>query len=901
MEFFAGPARGGGRAPGPGLQQPWGQHYPPRGLHPPQAGASYGGGPGLGLHPPGGPYSSEPGWWPQQGPGPRAPETKHHGGVYSGHSGMGPQLGAPGPGLGPQHPGGPYSQGMGTGTGAPLSPQHPGGPYSQGMGMQTGAPLGPQHPGGPYIQGMGMQTGAPYNTELELSPQRVSVSRLGLPQPGGHNNIDPGVGLQMPLVHQGRIYISSPNQNQGYKSGGPGQGWECPPKSVDHSRNQSPAGTSRSRECSPAGTSHSQDCSPAGMSGKCDRSPTGMSGKRDRSPAGMSGRCDCSPAGMSGRQDRSPAGMSGRQDRSPAGMSGKRDRSPTGMSGKRDRSPTGMSGKRDRSPTGMSGKRDRSPTGMSGKRDRSPTGMSGKRDRSPAGMSGKRNRSPAGMSGRCDRSPAGMSHKQDCSSSGESRKRDSVPAGWSPHHTPTEMSRGRPPTETSPRRDTTGTSRLLIPLKASKRKQKQIKKALKRNLRRKLTLKVEPFPPHCSKKNIQQALQDLFGEFGEITSIQVNGKDKQRSAMVFYKFAKDRDSALSGTQGTSLFNKNIYVSVWPYKKIKSFTAVVNSVFFAEKGSGTLYISNLSKSVSQNDLLSCYNIFGRIFYTEVQKLPGLYNYGVVQFTDKVSANKAISELNGHFLSRSMLKEKFGDSFSSNCIFVYGLSKTNFTPVSLAHHFCQFGTLKKVLFDSSSGRALVFFKDLSSAEKALHEIREKSAGQLLMGDYANHQFLARFCPSMETHAQNRYGTKYLAKENETQILVDNNEEQQKDLLTGTGEEEEEEDMLAEASEEEEEADMLAEASEEEEEADMLAEASEKMEVLDEVWEEQEAVSPLLDWSEKIEASSDSGEEAAEPLPEADEISMPAFAEVVKKNPPSERNSTFSIPVIVHRKYN
>ncbi|XP_078527707.1 uncharacterized protein LOC144799947 [Lissotriton helveticus] len=620
-----------------------------------------------------------------------------------------------------------------------------------------GPGLGPQHPGGPYSQGMGMQTGAPYNTELE----RVSGAGLGLPQPGGHNNIDPGVGLQMPMVHQGRIYISSQNRSQGYKSGGPGQDWECPPMSVGHSRNQSPAGTSRSRDRSPAGMRRSQNHTPVGTSHSRDHSPAGMSGRRDRSPAGTSRRRDCSPAGMRRSQDPSP------------------------------------------------------------------TGMSGKRDRSPAG--------------------------------------------------------------TSHCRDTTGASELSIPLTTR----------TNLGLQRMRALKVEPIPPKCSVQKIQKAVQDMFGKFGEITSIQVNGKDEQRSAMVFYKFVKDRDSALSGTQGTSLFDTKIDVTVWPYKKNQSHTAEEVNGFFAEEGSGTLFITNLIKPVSQTDLLRSFTSFGEIVYTAVQKLPGLFNYGVVQFADEVGVNKVLSEMNGLLLSRSMLKEKFGDSFSSNCIFVYGLSKTNFTPASLGNHFCQFGTLEKVLFkEASGGRALVFFEDVSSAEKAINEIRGKPGGNFLKGDYANHEFLAKFCRSMKRRRPNRKdfvlsfekqsksGTKVLAKENEPQILVDNSEEQQKDFLTGTGAEEE--------------ADMLAEASEEEEEeADMLAEVSEKMEVLDEVGEEQEEVSPLLDWSEKLEASSDSGEEAAEALPEADEISMPTFAEVVKKNPPSERNSTFLIPGIGHGK--
>ncbi|XP_078526856.1 uncharacterized protein LOC144799432 [Lissotriton helveticus] len=673
----------------------------------PQLGGIPSSAPGPGLHPPGGPSSSEPGWWPQQVLGPGPPATNHQGEVYSGHAGMGPQLGgipssAPGPGLHP--PGGPSSSEPGwwpqqvLGPGPPAT-NHQGEVYSGHAGM------------GPQLGGIPSSAPGP-----------------GLHPPGGPSSSEPGwwpqqaLGPEPPATnHQGEVYSGH-----------------------------------------------------AGMGPQLGGIPSSAPGPGLHPPGGPS----------SGEPGWWPQQALGPGPRAPE-------------------------------------------TNHHGGVYSGHAGMGPQLGGIPSSAPGPGLGPPTGKSRRRNHTPVGTSHSL--------------------------------------------------------------------SLQRVRSLKVEPFPPHCSMKNIQEALQDMFGKFGTITSIQVNGRDAQRSAMVVYKFVKDRDRALSGTQGTSLFNKKIDVTVWPYERNQSHTAKEVNGFFAEKGSGTLYISNLRKSVSQNDLLRSFFSFGKIFYTEVQKLPGLYNYGVVQFANKVSASKAIRELNGRFLSRRMLKEKFGDSFSSSCIFVYGLSKTNFTPASLGHHFCQFGTLNEVLFNSESTRALVFFEDLSSAEKAIHEIRKKSGSNFLKGDYANHEFLARFRSSIEMRWQTRQvlrfetqsksGTKVLAKENETQILVDNSEEQQKDFFTGTGEEEE--------------ADMLAEASEEEEEADMLAEVSEKMEGLDEVGEEQEEVSQLLDWSEKLEASSDSGEEAAEPVPEADEISMPAFAEVVKKNPPSERNSTFSIPAIVHGK--
>ncbi|XP_011494955.1 PREDICTED: ELAV-like protein 1 isoform X8 [Ceratosolen solmsi marchali] len=161
----------------------------------------------------------------------------------------------------------------------------------------------------------------------------------------------------------------------------------------------------------------------------------------------------------------------------------------------------------------------------------------------------------------------------------------------------------------------------------------------------------------------QEEIRSLFSSIGEVESCKlirdkVTGLNSQSLGYGFvnYHRPEDAEKAINTLNGLRLQNKTIKVS---YARPSSE---------AIKGAN-LYVSGLPKNMTQQDLESLFNPYGRIITSRIlcDNITGLSKgVGFIRFDQRVEAERAIQELNGTIPKGSTepITVKFANNPSNN---------------------------------------------------------------------------------------------------------------------------------------------------------------------------------------------------------------------------------------------
>lgn len=126
----------------------------------------------------------------------------------------------------------------------------------------------------------------------------------------------------------------------------------------------------------------------------------------------------------------------------------------------------------------------------------------------------------------------------------------------------------------------------------------------------------------------------------------------------FVRFAteQDRDQAIQQMNGTFLISKTIRVSEATSKRTSSNSqSIVGAQYGADLTNTTLFIGNLSSSITEEYLKSAFGQFGEIIYV---KIPVGRNCGFVQYLDRMSAETALASMNNQVLGDCTVRVSWG---------------------------------------------------------------------------------------------------------------------------------------------------------------------------------------------------------------------------------------------------
>nr|XP_015829897.2 msx2-interacting protein isoform X1 [Nothobranchius furzeri] len=273
--------------------------------------------------------------------------------------------------------------------------------------------------------------------------------------------------------------------------------------------------------------------------------------------------------------------------------------------------------------------------------------------------------------------------------------------------------------------------------------------------RRSFGIKVQNLPVRSTDTSLKDGLFHEFKKYGKVTSVQIHGASEDRYGLVFFRQQQDQEKALNVSKGKLFFGMLIEVTAWNGPETESeneFRPLDGRIDeFHPKATRTLFIGNLEKTTSYQQLLDIFERFGEIVDIDIKKANGVPQYAFVQYADIASVCKAIKKMDGEYLGNNRLKLGFGKSMPTTCVWINGLTP-NITEQYLTRHFLRYGHVVKVVFDRLKGMALILYNNTEFAQTAVRETKGwKLGGNKIKVDFASQESQMAFYRSMQTSGQ------------------------------------------------------------------------------------------------------------------------------------------------------
>lgn len=123
---------------------------------------------------------------------------------------------------------------------------------------------------------------------------------------------------------------------------------------------------------------------------------------------------------------------------------------------------------------------------------------------------------------------------------------------------------------------------------------------------------------------------------------------------------QERDQAIGQMNGTFLSSKTIRVCEATSKKQSSTQSAASQQYGSDLTNTTLFIGNLSPSITEDFLKGTFSQFGEIIYV---KIPAGRNCGFVQYVDRLSAEAALGSMNNRFIGDCTIRVSWGRNRST----------------------------------------------------------------------------------------------------------------------------------------------------------------------------------------------------------------------------------------------
>lgn len=266
---------------------------------------------------------------------------------------------------------------------------------------------------------------------------------------------------------------------------------------------------------------------------------------------------------------------------------------------------------------------------------------------------------------------------------------------------------------------------------------------------RPLAICVRNLPARSSDTSLKDGLFHEYKKHGKVTWVKVVGQSTDRYALVCFKKPDDVDKALEVSHDKLFFGCKIDVE--PYRgydvddnEFRPYEAELDE--YHPKSTRTLFIGNLEKDITANELRKHFECFGEIIEIDIKK-QGVTAYAFCQYSDIISVVKAMRKMDGEHLGNNRIKLGFGKSMPTNCVWIDGISDS-VSENYLTTQFNRFGPVSQVAIDRDRKLALVFFEQIQYAQTAVKEMRGITLrGRKLQVDFASRECQEAFYEKLE----------------------------------------------------------------------------------------------------------------------------------------------------------
>jgi len=286
------------------------------------------------------------------------------------------------------------------------------------------------------------------------------------------------------------------------------------------------------------------------------------------------------------------------------------------------------------------------------------------------------------------------------------------------------------------------------------------------------------FPSEVSEHDIKEALHHEMGKFGDISNVQIRGRDQNRQAFVNFReddaarelrryclerhckviafqktlhFDFDIDPDRGGNGGNDRYNNrgNFNNKTNFHTKNDTFRGgdryngggrgeyVNNRDRFNDqqprdrfssnenhinpRATRTLFVGNLDHSISEEELMQTFENWGVVDDIDVKRPPnGIPAYAFIKYLELEAASAAKSHMIGKEINGRPIKVGYGKTLPSTMLWVGGLGQWC-TADMLNREFDRFGALRKIDYVKGTRHAFVEFESLDAASAAHAEMR------------------------------------------------------------------------------------------------------------------------------------------------------------------------------------
>ncbi|KAH9630293.1 hypothetical protein HF086_012478 [Spodoptera exigua] len=194
---------------------------------------------------------------------------------------------------------------------------------------------------------------------------------------------------------------------------------------------------------------------------------------------------------------------------------------------------------------------------------------------------------------------------------------------------------------------------------------------------RPLAICVRNLPTRSTDSSLKDGLYHEYKKHGKVVWVKVVGQNADRYAVVRFKKPSDVEKALEVSQDKLFFGCKI--SVAPHQSCdedadsaKPYETDIDE--YHPKATRTLFIGNLEKDVTQQQLRDKFKHFGRIIEIDIKKgSSGGAGYAFCQYASISSVVEAIRAMDGENVGGSRVKLGFGKPVATTCVWVDGLTE------------------------------------------------------------------------------------------------------------------------------------------------------------------------------------------------------------------------------------
>ena len=144
--------------------------------------------------------------------------------------------------------------------------------------------------------------------------------------------------------------------------------------------------------------------------------------------------------------------------------------------------------------------------------------------------------------------------------------------------------------------------------------------------------------------HLRESLKNEYKKYGQIRLVELIDKDDNRECNVFMSERKEVKRAVDATDGRLLFGALIDVYDNSSNEKHEFP------FFSSR---TLFIGNLEKITTYEDLRRTFFKYGKILKIDLKKVRGVNQYAFIQFANLEDARRAVHKMQGERIGKNQV--------------------------------------------------------------------------------------------------------------------------------------------------------------------------------------------------------------------------------------------------------